>query len=482
MTSDDVRTVRVLIVGAGFAGLGMAAALDRAGDRDFLVLEQGAGVGGTWRDNTYPGCACDIPSVQYSYSFAPGDGWTTARAAQPEILGYLRGVAAGFRDRISFGARVAEGHWDEAGACWRVTTDGGRRYAARYLVVATGALNVPRLPRIPGAETFAGSAFHTAAWDHGVALDGKRVAVIGTGASAVQVVPEIAARAAELHLYQRTPAWILPARGARPPRLRRLARTAEYWRAEARVPAFAGPGPVASALHRRALRHLRRQVPDPALRRMLTPQHRIGCKRILHSDSYFPALTGRGVEVVTTPIDRIVPDGVVTADGTRRAAEVLVYATGFRVAGALGRLPLVGRDGVTLQQRWQERGVRAHLGIAVAGLPNLFLLSGPNTGLGHNSVLFMIESQIRYVQDAMVAVERAGAAALEVRERVQDASHDDVQRRLSGAVWSTGGCASWYLDGRGVNHALWPGSSWRYRWRTRRVSLADYHLTHLLPR
>lgn len=476
VTSDDgVRTVRVVIIGAGFAGLGMAAALHRAGEDGVLVLERAAAVGGTWRDNTYPGSACDVPSVLYSYAATPGT-WRTARAGQPEILDYLTAVAAPVRDRIVFGAAVVDGTWDEAEALWRVTTEDGNRYAARFLVVATGALNVPRLPRIPGADSFAGRTLHTARWDHCVELGDKRVAVIGTGASAVQLVPEIVDRTAELHLFQRTPAWVLPVRSSHPPRYPRLARVVEYWRAEVRAPAFGRPGPASALLRRRALRHLRRHVADPDLLAALTPAHRIGCQRLLHSDGYYPALTTPGVRVVTDPIERITPDGVMTADGVHHEVDVLVYATGFRVAGALASLPLTGRGGVTLQQRWRTGGARTHLGITVAGLPNAFLLSGPNTGLGHNSVVFMLESQIRYARDAMAAVEQAGADGLEVREPVQDAWYASVQRRLSRAVWSTGGCRSWYLDGSGTNHALWPGFSWRYRLRTRRVSLADYHL------
>lgn len=473
-----MRTVRVLVVGAGFAGLGMAAALERSGERDFLVLERAAEVGGTWRDNTYPGAACDVASVLYSYSFAPWGRGSRARAGQPELLDHLRTLAQPVRDRVEVGAHVVDGRWDEESARWHVSAADGRRYAARFLVVATGALNVPRVPRIPGLESFAGPAFHTARWDHAVDLANKRVAVIGTGASAVQVIPEIATRAGELHLYQRTPAWVLPARTQRPPRLPRVARTVEYWRGEALVPALAGPAAASARLRRRALRHLHSQVREPALRRALTPDHRIGCKRILYSDSYFPALTRPGSQIVTAPIERVVPGGVVTADGVTRPADVLVHATGFRVAGALATLPLTGRDGVTLQQRWQQGGIRTHLGITVAGLPNAFLLSGPNTGLGHNSVLYMIESQIRYVQGAIALVERSGADALDVREDVQTDSHGDVQRRLRRAVWSTGGCASWYLDGRGGNHALWPGFSWRYRARTRRVRADEFEWIH----
>lgn len=474
--NNEKQSTRVLVIGAGFAGLGMAARLQRAGIRDFVVLEKAGDLGGTWRDNTYPGCACDIPSVLYSYSFARGDGWSDARARQPEILDYLRTLGSGFADRVEFGAEVVRGEWDEDAARWTVVTADGRAFEAQFLVAATGALHLPKRPRIPGVDTFAGPVIHTADWDERIDLDGTRVAVIGTGASAAQLIPEIVERAGAVDVYQRTPAWVLPPLGTRPPRLPRLARIGWYWRAEATAPAFTGSTVASALMHRRAVRHLHAQVADPELRRALTPDHRIGCKRIIRSDSYFPALAREGVGVVSDPIDHITPDGVVTAGGVTRPADVLVYATGFRVAGSLAALPLTGRDGTTLQQRWMSGGVRTHLGITVAGMPNLFLLSGPNTGLGHNSVVFMIESQIRYVLDVIRALDRAGAAALDVREDVQDAADTRVQRRLRRAVWSTGGCGSWYLDGRGRNHALWPGFSWKYRLRTRRARLRDHHL------
>ncbi|MFD1815030.1 flavin-containing monooxygenase [Rhodococcus gannanensis] len=474
--NDATMTTRVLVIGAGFAGLGMAAGLQAAGIDDFLVLERAADLGGVWRDNTYPGAACDVPSVLYSYSFARGDGWSAARARQPEILDHLRALARSFADHIEYGAEVVRGDWDEDAARWRVTTADGRTFEARILVAATGALNLPKRPRIPGADTFAGPALHTADWDDSVDLDGRRVAVVGTGASAAQLVPAIAARARTLDVYQRSPAWVLPPMGSAAPRLPRLARLAWYWRAEATAPAYAGSTVASALLRRRAMRHLQAQVSDPGLRQVLTPDHRIGCKRIVRSDDYLPAMARETTTVVTDPIDRIEPGGIVTSDGIARPADVLVYATGFRVAGSLAALPLTGRGGTTLQERWMRDGVRTHLGITVSGMPNLFLLSGPNTGLGHNSIVFMIESQIRYVLDAIRELDRVGAAALDVREDVQAASDAEVQGRLRRSVWSDGGCSSWYLDRGGRNHALWPGFSWRYRLRTRRVRLREHHL------
>ncbi|MGW4479023.1 flavin-containing monooxygenase [Rhodococcus triatomae] len=475
-SNDETTTTRVLVIGAGIAGLGMAARLRAAGIDDFLVLEKAADLGGVWRDNTYPGSACDVPSVLYSYSFARGEGWSAARAHQPEILDYLRTLARGFGDRIECGAEVIRGDWDEDSARWQVATADGRTFETRFLVAATGALHLPKRPRIPGADSFTGPALHTADWDDSVDLDGRRVAVVGTGASAAQLVPEIAARVRTLDVYQRTPAWVLPPMGTTTPRLPGLARLGWYWRAEATAPAYAGSSSVSALLQRRALRHLRTQVADPDLRQVLTPDHRIGCTRIIRSDNYLPALARETTTVVTDPIERITSAGIVTSDGVTRPVDVLVYATGFRVAGSLAALPLTGRDGTTLQERWRRDGVRTHLGITVAGMPNLFLLSGPNTGLGHNSVVFMIESQIGYVLDAIRALDRVGAAALDVRQDVQDAADARVQQKLRRAVWSTGGCGSWYLDGRGRNHALWPGFSWRYRLRTRRVRLREHHL------
>lgn len=488
--SESVRHVRVLIVGAGFAGLGMALELSRRGERDFAVLERSDAVGGTWRQNTYPGCECDIPSVLYSYSFAPKKDWTSSHAAQPEILDYLTDLTRrhGIGDHIEFGTEVAGARWDETDCRWHVFDKSGREFVARYLVMASGALNVPRLPRIPGADTFAGPSMHSAAWRDDVDLTGKRVALIGTGASAVQLAPRLAEQAAQLSVFQRTPAWILPRRrfrtavavSRRSTLARKLFRAATYWGAEALGVGLSHPRLLART-QTRALTHLRNQVPDASLRAALTPDYRIGCKRILRSNDFYPTLMRPDTTLVTDAITAIEPDGIVTADGSRHDVDVIVYATGFRVAGALSRMHLVGRDGVSLLERWQQGGVRTHLGVTIAGMPNAFFLSGPNTGLGHNSVIVMIEAQIAHALDAMRLADERGASALDVRADVQDAFDAELRERLSRGVWSTGGCASWYLDARGSNHALWPGSSWDYRRRTRRVDPADYRLTAADP-
>lgn len=483
--SEAVRHTRVLIVGAGFAGLGMALQLARSGERDFLILEKADAVGGTWRQNTYPGCECDIPSALYSYSFAPKSDWTSSHAGQPEILAYLTELTErnGLGDHLTSGTEVSTAQWDETDCRWHVFDATGREFVAQYLVMASGALNVPRIPRMPGAETFAGASMHSAAWRDDVDLTGKRVALIGTGASGVQLAPHLAAQASELTVFQRTPAWILPRRrfraavtaSRRSTLVRKLFRAATYWNAEALGVGLRRPR-LLERTQNRALAHLRKQVPDATLRDALTPDYRIGCKRILRSDDFYSTLARSNTTLVTDSIAAIHPSGIETADGARRDVDVIVYATGFRVAGALNRMRLVGRDGVSLLERWQREGVRTHLGVTMSGMPNAFFLSGPNTGLGHNSVIVMIEAQIAHALDAMRLAEEKGASAVEVRADALDAFDAALREGLARGVWSTGGCASWYLDARGSNHALWPGSSWDYRRRTRVVDPAHYEL------
>ncbi|WP_305095389.1 NAD(P)/FAD-dependent oxidoreductase [Prescottella sp. R16] len=478
----------MLIVGAGFAGLGMALDLARSGERDFTILEKSDAVGGTWRQNTYPGCACDIPSVLYSYSSAPEGGWKGAHASQPEIRDYLTGLTRRHRlaDHIEFGTEVAGARWDADTCRWHVVDTRGREFVTRFLVVASGALNVPRLPRIPGSESFPGPIVHSAAWRDDVELTGRRVALIGTGASAIQLAPHLARTASHLHVFQRTPAWVLPRRehrlattlGRHIPLARKVFRVSTYWKSERLALGLSRYPRLLDVTEARARHHLRRQVTDPDLRDALTPTYRIGCKRILRSNDFYPTLARENTTLVTESVTEIRPDGIVTGDGTVHEVDAIVCATGFRVAGALNRMHLVGRDGVSLLERWRRDGVRTHLGVTVAGLPNAFFLSGPNTGLGHNSVLVMIEAQIRYVRDAMRLADASGADGVDVRADAQAAFDADLRRRLARGVWSTGGCASWYLDGSGSNHALWPGSSWGYRRRLRRVEADDFELLH----
>lgn len=473
----------VIIVGSGFAGLGLAIALKRAGRDDFVVLEAADALGGTWRDNHYPGCACDVPSHLYSYSFAPNPRWSRVFAPQREILAYLEGCATryGLHRHIRYGAEVTDAAWDAATATWTVTTRAGARHTARHLALGVGGLSRPAIPAIEGLETFAGPAFHTARWDHGVDLAGKRVAVVGTGASAIQVVPQLAPRVAALDLYQRTPPWVLPKRDraftaaeralfAAVPAAARARRAATYWWLEARSLGFTVDRRVMEVARRMGLRHIRRQIRDPALRARVTPDYTPGCKRILMANDYYPALARDNVSLVTDPIARVTADGIVTAAGEARPVDALVLATGFRVTDLVAPMRVRGRDGADLGDAWRERP-EAWLGTLVAGFPNLFVLTGPNTGLGHSSMVFMIEAQVQLILRLMGAAEAAGAAAVEVRAEAQRAYNAALAARLQRSVWASG-CASWYVDASGHNATLWPGFTVDFWRRTRRPDLA----------
>jgi cation diffusion facilitator CzcD-associated flavoprotein CzcO len=477
----------VVVVGSGFAGLCMAIKLRAAGIEDFVVLEQAERLGGTWRDNTYPGCACDIPSYLYSFSFEQNPRWQRMFAPWDEILAYLEHCATkyGVADKIRYGAEVTEAVFDEATSRWTVTINGDETLETRALVAGVGNLHQPKLPDLPGLDTFAGPAFHSAQWDHSQDLTDRRVAVIGTGASAIQFVPRIAEQVAHLDVYQRTAPWITskPDRAigpreqalhARFPAGQRLIRDVIYWGLEARGLGFAGNPKLMKGLELQARRQLHKQVKDPVLRAKLTPDYQIGCKRILLSNDYYPALTRPNVDLVTTPISRVTETGVIDADGTERAADVLVLGTGFEVAGNLTRMRILGRDGTDLADHWKQHGIGAHLGMTVAGYPNLFLLVGPNTALGHSSMVFMIEAQVRYVVQALRLLRRA--SAVEVREDVQERFVGEVQQRLDHTVWESG-CNSWYLDDQGRNSTIWPEFTVGYWRRTRRLNPSDFVLT-----
>jgi cation diffusion facilitator CzcD-associated flavoprotein CzcO len=475
----------VLIVGTGFSGLGMAIALLREGRASFALLERAEDVGGTWRDNTYPGCACDIPSHLYSFSFEPKADWSRMYPPQPEIRAYLEMVAQkyGVMPFIRFGRTVEAMRYDDTGRFWRVRCSNGEEVSARIVVSGMGGLSNPAWPQIEGAERFGGASFHSAQWDHGCDLRGKRVAVIGTGASAIQFVPQIAAQVEQLHLFQRTPPWVVP-KGDRPmagweqrlfrllPFTQRWLRRAIYCGNEIRAPLFGHPEQLRRA-QRLALRYLAASIPDAAMRERLTPNYVMGCKRILISNDYYPALTRGNVELVTDPITRITQGGVVTADGRTRKVDAIVYGTGFAAMDPLRRVEVAGEGGRRLSQDWAH-GPQAYLGLTVAGYPNLFLLMGPNTGLGHNSMVYMIESQIRYVMDAIHLMERRGATAMGVKAPAQGAFNDELQSRIAGSVWNSGGCKSWYLNAEGRNVSLWPGFTFTYRRKTRKVDPAAY--------
>jgi len=488
MTEPASAPLAVLIVGAGFSGLAMAIRCRQAGIGPFQVIEKGDGLGGTWHDNTYPGAACDIPSHLYSLSFAPKADWSRMYAPQPEILAYLRETAErnGLLPLIRLGTTFMGAAWDEARALWRVETDRGP-ILTRAIVSGMGGLHHPAYPDIPGRGAFKGPAFHTAAWDHSVDLAGKRVGIIGTGASAIQVVPELAKVAAHLTLFQRTPPWIMPkhdhaipeitrSRYRRLPLVRRLERARLFWLHEVR--AFLGFTKVskltgqAEALARR---HLAKAVRDKDLRAKLTPDYRLGCKRVLISDEYYPTLQRPNVTLETDGIARITEAGLTTEAGRIHDLDVIVYATGFDVTGTFTRMNLVGRDGLRLKDAWSD-GMGAYQGISVAGFPNYFMLLGPNSGLGHNSVVSMIEIQVQHVLDCLTAL-RTGRRAIEVRPEAQTRFLDRIRSRMADSIWQAGGCRSWYLDASGRNTTLWPDSVMAYRRSARRARMTDYRLS-----
>jgi cation diffusion facilitator CzcD-associated flavoprotein CzcO len=485
----ETRDTDILVIGGGFAGLGMAIELKRSGRHDFVLLEKAEDVGGTWRDNTYPGCACDIRSHLYSFSFELNPGWSRMFATQPEIWAYLRRVTDkyGLRRHIRFGVEVTGAHWDERRRVWRVRTRAGDTYTARAVVSGVGALHVPNVPKLPGAERFRGTTFHSATWDHDYDLRGKRVAVIGTGASAIQFVPEIARHVAELSVFQRTPPWIVPKtdRPVRPweqrmfrllPFTQRVYRNAIYWLLESRALGFTVHPRLMWLAQLTARKHLEKQVADPELRARLTPSYTMGCKRVLISNDYYPTLARANVHLVTEAVTEITENGVLDAAGTAHEVDAIVYGTGFHVTDGYDHLDIVGRDGRNLVRQWHTEGMETYLGIAVSGFPNLFFLLGPNTALGHNSVVFMIESQIHYIGQCLRSMAEHGADAMDVRPRAQRTFYRHLQRRLTQGVWTQGGCDSWYLDAHGANRTIWPGFTWRYWQRTRKVRLADFEL------
>lgn len=479
------KGLSVLIVGTGFSGLGMAIQLKQAGFEDFTILERAGDVGGTWRDNSYPGCACDVQSHLYSYSFEPNPNWSRMFAPQPEIKAYLQHCARkyGLLPHIRYNAELVRAEYDEKDALWNVTTRAGETYSASVLVSGMGGLSTPAFPSIKGLEAFKGKMFHSAHWDHGHDLEGERVAVIGTGASAIQFVPKVAQKAARLDLYQRTATWILPKPDReisaaerllfrRFPAAQRALRNSIYWMLESRVLGFVINPRVMKLVERQARGHIRRQVKDPVLRKKLTPDYTIGCKRILISDDFYPAVSRANVDVITDGIREIRAHSVVDANGVEREVDTIILGTGFKAQDPMPRGAIFGRGGQDLLDAWTD-GPEAYKGTTVAGFPNFYVLMGPNTGLGHSSMVYMIESQIQYVLDALQAMRRDGLRSLEVRPEAQARYNAGLQQKLGKAVWQSG-CKSWYVNEAGKNTTLWPGFTFRFRELTRQVELVDY--------
>ncbi|WP_419703342.1 flavin-containing monooxygenase [Promicromonospora sp. NFX87] len=457
--------VDVAVVGAGLAGVGLGARLRRAGRTGFAVLERADDVGGTWRDNVYPGVACDIPSALYSYSFLPQPAWSRVFAPGAEIHEYVRDVARseGLTPHLRLGTELTDARWHDDEAAWRLTTSRGP-LTARVLVTAVGRLSEPRVPDLPGLGTFPGRVFHSARWDRDLP-DGLRVGVVGTGASAVQLVPELARRAASVVVLQRTPPWVLP-RGDRAyaPGEARPERAALAEEADLLFEARIAGTTAEAALRERAQAHLRAQVPDPALRALLTPDYAVGCKRALFSDDWYPALQQPHVTLEPGPPVAVEGSTLVAASGARYEVDVLVLATGFETTRPPFADLITGRGGRTLAEHWSG-GMTSHASTAVHGFPNLFVLDGPNAGLGHHSALEVIEAQIDYVLGALDHQDRAGGP-LEVSAAAEAAYTREIDERAAGTVWLRGGCRSWYVDERsGRLTLLWPGRAAEYRER-----------------
>ncbi|MEE2733623.1 MAG: alpha/beta hydrolase fold domain-containing protein [Pseudomonadota bacterium] len=475
----------VIIVGTGFAGIGMAIRLQQAGFRHITLLEKATELGGTWRDNRYPGAACDVPSHLYSFSFEPNPRWSHVFAPQPEILDYLNHCADKYdvRRLIRFGTEMEQAHYDETRNHWQVQLKGGTTLTCRYLITATGQLSRPALPDIPGIDEFQGKRFHSAQWDPELSLTGKTVAVVGTGASAIQFVPEVAQQAQRVTVFQRSPNYIMERKDrpysplelrmmARFPWLTKLYRLQIYLNFESRSLAFSRFGWLMTPMVKWPfLRLLKKQVKNPTLREQLVPDYPVGCKRILLTNNYLEALERDNVELITTPISRITATGVETADGRTQEADVMIYGTGFAATEFLTPMQITGRQGVNLNDAWQ-RGAEAYLGITVPGFPNFFMLYGPNTNLGHNSIIYMLESQIVHVMRCLTFMRDHQVAHMEVDTTQFRRFNQRIQQLLRLTVWN--GCKSWYVDANGHNSVNWPGSTLRYRYFTAHRHLEGY--------
>ena len=475
-------------MGAGFGGLGAAIALERAGFRDFAVIERGEEVGGTWWFNSYPGCQCDVPSNLYSFSFASNWPWSRSYPLQPEIRDYLRHCSErfGVRDRFHLRCEMEDARWDADARRWRIETSRGP-LTARVLVAAPGLLSEPKIPDVPGLDGFEGEVVHTARWGEGRDLSGRRVAVVGTGATAVQLVPQLQPQVERLVIFQRTPPWIAPLPDrpltelerrayARSKPIQRLARGVVYALREPLALGLAVAPRLMKAVEAVSRLQLRMQVPDPELRARLIPDYTIGCKRILLTNAWYPALVQPNVELVSEGLGEVRGRTVVGSDGTEREVDTIVFATGFTPTDPPIAHQIRRGDGTTLHDAWDGKP-RAYRGTTVAGFPNLFLMYGPNTNLGHTSIVYMLESQHRYLLNAMRAMRERELDAIEPRPEAQDAYNEDVQRRLKGTVWNAGRCASWYLDENGDNAIMWSDFTFRFRWLASKLDLEDHQLT-----
>ena len=475
----------ILIVGAGFSGLAVGIRLKKANIHHFTILERASDVGGTWRDNHYPGAECDIPSPVYSYSFESNPSWSKLFPKQKEILEYLRHCREAYQlnKHIRYNCQVEKARYEESTGLWHLDIQGQDTITGRFFILCSGGLSRPSLPEIKGLQDFRGRLFHSAQWDHSFDFQNSNVAVIGTGASGIQIVPAIASKVSRLKLFQRSAAWILPKpdKVYRPwqrslarwlPPYRWLQRKILYWQYELRAIALLKPVLMPLA-QKRALKFLNNHISDPALRAQLTPQYTMGCKRVLLSNDFYPTLNQEHVELVSSNIKQVTAEGIETADGQHHPCDAIICATGFKVAEQAAPFPILGMEGRDLAEAWQDKA-EAYLGTSVSGFPNMFIMVGPNSGLGHNSIIFIIESQAQYILDAVKKICKAGLLAVNLKASVQRKYNADLKRRFTHTVWQTGGCQSWYLTKSGENTTIWPGFSFELKLRTRSFDMMNY--------
>jgi cation diffusion facilitator CzcD-associated flavoprotein CzcO len=486
MNSNQYEQV---IVGAGFAGLCMGIRLKQAGMNDFVILERRDHIGGTWYDNSYPGAACDVESHLYSYSFEPNPAWSRQFGPQEEILHYMEHCVDKYKlaPHIRLSTNVDRAVYDEQQARWQITATNGDSYSARIMVTCSGGLSEPSLPDIKGIDTFRGDLFHSARWDRNYDLTDRRVAVIGTGASAIQIVPAIAGRVRSLDLYQRTAPWILPKKdkeisGFRKamytylPFMRKLYRSRLYWRNELMAIGFVVNPGVMRLGGKIVIHHLNSSIKDETLRKKLTPQFVLGCKRILLSNEYYPALQRPNVHLITDSIQEITPEGILTRDGVEHEVDTIIMATGFQAAEGVLRYEVKGKGGLDLNDAWRD-GAEAYLGTSISGFPNMYIVVGPNTGLGHSSMILMIEAQVGYIMQALTAMREKGARSADVKKEVEKQYNEEIQAKLTKSVWQSGGCMSWYQTKSGKNVTLWPGFTFTFMNRTRHFEPDKYNWT-----
>ena len=487
------NTYEVAIIGAGFAGIGAGIKLKNQNDNSFIIFERAAEVGGTWRDNTYPGCACDIPSFLYSYSFEPNPEWSETFSPQAEILEYLKHCISKYQleQHIRYNTSITKIEFDESKGHWTIWDDKNNETVARIIISAAGPFNAPMIPNIKGKDSFEGEAFHSLHWNHNYDLTDKKVVVIGTGASAIQFIPKIAPQVKKLTVFQRTPPWLLPkqelpytaksqARFKNFPLYQKFWREAIYWFLENRGrPLYAADNKKRAKGKKECLAHLEESVSDPILRKKLTPDYEVGCKRVLISSEYYPALQRPNVELVAEGVQEICPKGILKKDGTLVEADVIIYGTGFLATTFKNVFTVIGRGGRNLFEEWNEKGGEAYLGTAVSGFPNLLLMVGPNSGLGHNSIVHMMESQLNYILDYLKHLRQADSEQtyFDLKQEVQVKFNEEIQQQLSKMVWSAGNCKSYYLkNADGKNTSIWPGSTISFRRKTRKIEFKNYEV------